>query len=658
MPRCPLAIESPPARPIRARCSRTQCVARVCTRSGVAPLLVGLAWCITACNARACHFDGGDCDTQRGEPHGGSQGPSRDVRTFLGGKGAGAEFPHTAPASGIAAATLDKAAASLAPEFPQSGRRAAGSAEGEEEGASAISVLAMLLLAGALGLISAVCLETQRRMRNKNRVEDLKAAMEANAWAEEATLEVAEGDMRPPPWALSMQQSWPMVDDKTTGWNLLGKILTSPQASATSSLPGDVGARPMSPAFRDFQRPGTADSTFSNRRPSGAPPRTRVLSQKRRSQSRRGRRSTSSGDGQQRPDLPPLSSGDERTSASEGEEDGDAEDAGGGRSRARAARRPGKGASRSDFLGAENSHFDEEGGDDWPLPGTASSGFRGRPGTAQSVGTTAGGTTILYQSNTRPAPKRAQEYRTSPQARPFTTGSTGSASWGQSMPGRPGTSASEGPAGWGWAPGGPRPTTSGSTFSAASTATEADWSKWSRPRRSQSTTQRPQDWAGPAAHSSVGSPSADWGFAADDAASSSRGSWWRCGWRRRAGSPAQPVGPTQPVDPGQPDGPPPGASGSFWRRCCFFSCGRGRTPAAAPPSDTPGSPSVEDVAARLISEFEQHLDASREAPLDVRRNIFRDLQRQMHPDKNVGNEEAATMAFQELMARRKRYLMQ
>eukprot|EP00913_Durusdinium_trenchii_P011984 g11259.t1 len=39
-------------------------------------------------------------------------------------------------------------------------------------------------------------------------------------------------------------------------------------------------------------------------------------------------------------------------------------------------------------------------------------------------------------------------------------------------------------------------------------------------------------------------------------------------------------------------------------------------------------------------------------PLQVRKLIFRDLQRQLHPDKNTHCEEAAKHAFQKLMEER------
>ncbi|CAJ1453622.1 unnamed protein product [Effrenium voratum] len=57
-------------------------------------------------------------------------------------------------------------------------------------------------------------------------------------------------------------------------------------------------------------------------------------------------------------------------------------------------------------------------------------------------------------------------------------------------------------------------------------------------------------------------------------------------------------------------------------------------------------------AEKLVNEMRQQLQHSRGEPLQVRRLIFRDLQRQLHPDKNTECEEAAKHAFQKLMEER------
>lgn len=61
-------------------------------------------------------------------------------------------------------------------------------------------------------------------------------------------------------------------------------------------------------------------------------------------------------------------------------------------------------------------------------------------------------------------------------------------------------------------------------------------------------------------------------------------------------------------------------------------------------------------AADLIANTLAQLEQTREEPLEVRKSTFRDLQRQLHPDKNTDCEEAAKRAFQTLMEHRADYL--
>lgn len=52
------------------------------------------------------------------------------------------------------------------------------------------------------------------------------------------------------------------------------------------------------------------------------------------------------------------------------------------------------------------------------------------------------------------------------------------------------------------------------------------------------------------------------------------------------------------------------------------------------------------------------LDDTRSRPLEERKRIFKELQRTLHPDKNMATpeqEEAAKMAFQKLMEERAFY---
>lgn len=63
-----------------------------------------------------------------------------------------------------------------------------------------------------------------------------------------------------------------------------------------------------------------------------------------------------------------------------------------------------------------------------------------------------------------------------------------------------------------------------------------------------------------------------------------------------------------------------------------------------------------DSAAALLAAMRETLEQTKEEPPEVRRQVFRNLQRKLHPDKNVECAEAAKLAFQELMEHRKAYL--
>jgi len=65
---------------------------------------------------------------------------------------------------------------------------------------------------------------------------------------------------------------------------------------------------------------------------------------------------------------------------------------------------------------------------------------------------------------------------------------------------------------------------------------------------------------------------------------------------------------------------------------------------------------VEKQTELLVAEMQQQLQHTSGEPLQVRKLIFRDLQRQLHPDKNTHCEEAAKHAFQKLMQERQTYL--
>merc|ERR1712151_109213 len=66
------------------------------------------------------------------------------------------------------------------------------------------------------------------------------------------------------------------------------------------------------------------------------------------------------------------------------------------------------------------------------------------------------------------------------------------------------------------------------------------------------------------------------------------------------------------------------------------------------------------VAQALIANMLQRLDAAWGAPLEERKRVFRELQRDLHPDKNMDSEadaQAAKVAFQRLMERRAGFLL-
>eukprot|EP00931_Biecheleriopsis_adriatica_P066606 TRINITY_DN40925_c0_g1_i1.p1 TRINITY_DN40925_c0_g1~~TRINITY_DN40925_c0_g1_i1.p1 ORF type:complete len:201 (+),score=58.66 TRINITY_DN40925_c0_g1_i1:812-1414(+) len=64
----------------------------------------------------------------------------------------------------------------------------------------------------------------------------------------------------------------------------------------------------------------------------------------------------------------------------------------------------------------------------------------------------------------------------------------------------------------------------------------------------------------------------------------------------------------------------------------------------------------EDHEGLMVVRMEQKLEQTRGQPIAMRRKIFRDLQRQLHPDKNGRCSEAAKLAFQKLMDERGWYL--
>lgn len=71
----------------------------------------------------------------------------------------------------------------------------------------------------------------------------------------------------------------------------------------------------------------------------------------------------------------------------------------------------------------------------------------------------------------------------------------------------------------------------------------------------------------------------------------------------------------------------------------------------------PGKPdAVRSQPESRIVSMNRQLDETRMAPPAERKRVFRELQRQLHPDKNVDCEDDSKMAFQELMQLRAGYL--
>jgi len=89
-------------------------------------------------------------------------------------------------------------------------------------------------------------------------------------------------------------------------------------------------------------------------------------------------------------------------------------------------------------------------------------------------------------------------------------------------------------------------------------------------------------------------------------------------------------------------------------RLGVWPAGAARAAPDAVPAEPPDDPKSR--ACGLIQEMEEMLLETRDQPLVQRQRIFRDLQRRLHPDKNATCAEAAKLAFQELMDRKRVYL--
>jgi hypothetical protein len=79
-------------------------------------------------------------------------------------------------------------------------------------------------------------------------------------------------------------------------------------------------------------------------------------------------------------------------------------------------------------------------------------------------------------------------------------------------------------------------------------------------------------------------------------------------------------------------------------------------PAQSQKAATKSQQAAEKKASCLSVDMMKRLDDARSKPLDERKKVFKDLQRELHPDKNIDQAEAAKLAFQKLMEQREPFL--
>merc|ERR1712228_399147 len=63
----------------------------------------------------------------------------------------------------------------------------------------------------------------------------------------------------------------------------------------------------------------------------------------------------------------------------------------------------------------------------------------------------------------------------------------------------------------------------------------------------------------------------------------------------------------------------------------------------------PQNGSAKGRADSIVDNVQRQLDSTRKNSLEERKKLFRDLQRQFHPDKQLEDQEAAKLVFQRLM---------
>lgn len=147
---------------------------------------------------------------------------------------------------------------------------------------------------------------------------------------------------------------------------------------------------------------------------------------------------------------------------------------------------------------------------------------------------------------------------------------------------------------------------------------------------------------------------------------------WRCpifpNWS------AKPEGRTEPTDtepPEAPAGPGPpgparrqaprdahggGAPGVGARNSWNWGAGFFGSSKVKPLVEVPRSERAARRTQELIAQLEKEMAKTQHQSLEERKRVFKDLQRRFHPDKNLLEEESATLAFQHLMDSRASYL--
>lgn len=73
-------------------------------------------------------------------------------------------------------------------------------------------------------------------------------------------------------------------------------------------------------------------------------------------------------------------------------------------------------------------------------------------------------------------------------------------------------------------------------------------------------------------------------------------------------------------------------------------------------NQVPKEKDPEKKAGSMVADVLRELEQTRAQPLEARKKVFKDLQRRLHPDKNLHCPEAAKLAFQQLMENRSSYL--